>query len=83
MKTLRESKVLAVLGMLAVAVMVVLVAAPAAEAGGYGHAHYSSFYTPVASHYVAPLYPSCNYYPTYYPTYYTPAYYGHGCHYPW
>ncbi len=84
MKSLRNSKVLALFGALAVMLAVTLVAAPSADAGcGYGYG-YSSYYAPVATHYAAPIYPTYHYVaPVYQSTYYTPTYFGHGCHYPW
>ena len=87
MNTLRNSRVLAVFGALAVMLAVAVVAAPSAEAGyGYNPDYtpgYSSYYPPVATHYVAPVYPSYAYYPTYptypnYPTY--PTHPGCGLH---
>lgn len=87
MNTLRSSKVLAVIGALAVLLAVGLASAPSAEAGcgGYGYGYgYSSYYAPVTTHYVAPVVPTYNYVtPVYHSTYYTPTYFGHGCHYPW
>ncbi len=87
MKTLRNSKVLALFGVLALMLAVTLVAAPTADAGcgygghGYGGYGYSSYYAPVATHYVAP--PTYYAPPVYQSTYFAPAYYGHGCHYGW
>lgn len=83
MNPLRNSKVLAVLGALAVMLAVTVIAAPSAEAG-YGHTiSHSTYYPAVSNHYVSPGYPSCGYYPTYpvYPTYPTYPWYP-GCGYP-
>jgi hypothetical protein len=85
MKSLRNSKVLAVFGVLSVMLAVAVLAAPSADAGcgGYGYG-YSSYYAPVHTHYVAPAYPTYNYVaPVYHNSYYTPTYFGHGCHYGW
>ncbi|WP_425396444.1 hypothetical protein [Aeoliella sp.] len=84
MKSLRNSKVLAVFGVLAVALAVTLVAAPSAEAGcGYGFG-YATYHAPIHTHYVAPVYPTYVA-PTYHAPLYTPSCYGfgYGGHYPW
>lgn len=82
MKTLRDSKFLAVFGALAVMLAISLAAAPSADAGCYGHGgFYSSYYAPAT--YVAPVYPTYKYVAPVYPTYYTPTYFNYGCHYPW
>ncbi|WP_425396438.1 hypothetical protein [Aeoliella sp.] len=91
MNTLRNSKALAVFGMLAVALAVTLVSAPSADAGCHGYGYrYTTYHAPIVKHYVAPvkvvkvvtptyIAPPC-YTPTYYaPTYVAPTFnYGYG-----
>lgn len=80
MNTLRNSKALAVFGILAVALAVTLVAAPSADAGCHGYGYrYTTYHAPIVKHYVAPVKVVT---PVYTPTYVTPTYVAPTCYSP-